>query len=354
MGFRRNGNLARAACARHGPVWCALASLSAVAALLPATRARGEDVAYVELGGASGGVAKLTGEITEFNGKSLSMRLSTGHDRTFDARTVQRVEYPRSPQHETAEKLFRANQFQAALSAYQQAIKTEQRRFVRREIISRLVRCYQNLDNIEAAGEFFLTLAEDDPFLLHLDAIPLAWAPDATSPNLEQKAQEWLKRGPAGVLLGASHLMTTQRTLALQHLSDLRFDKDKRLAALALAQTWRAEGAVGERQTKEWTADTEKMPENFRYGAFYVLGTAHARTGGHEQAAICFLRVGILYTPQRGLAAHCLVEAGRALEKAGQNQEASRLFQEVAGQYGDTRAAAQLRRTTGGPPAGTN
>jgi tetratricopeptide (TPR) repeat protein len=327
----------------------AVACLAAASSLSPL---QAQDVAYVQLGG-SGGVARLTGEIVDFDGQSLSIRLSTGHDRKFDASAVQRVEYVRSRQHEEADKLFRSGQFPTAISTYEQAIKTEQRRFARREIISRIVRCYHNLDNVESAGEFFLALADDDKFLLHLGCIPLAWAPDVPSPSLEQKAQEWLKRGPAGVLLAASHLMTTKRTLALQHLSDLRFVKDKRLAALALAQTWRGEGAVGERQIKQWTADMEKMPENFRYGAHYVLGTACARANQHEQAAICFLRVGILYTEQRGLAAHCLVEAGRALEKAGQNPEASRLFQEVARDYADTRAAAQLRRTIE-PRAGAN
>jgi tetratricopeptide (TPR) repeat protein len=319
--------------------------------------AAGQDTAYIA--GSGGGQTKITGRVLDYTGRELKWQHAGGQQQSFPAEKVLRIETPCGRQQTDADALLARNQFDRALGLYLKAVDDEPRRWVRRQIIARIVGCYQALDQPQRAGEAFLLLIRDDPDTPYFDCIPLAWTPQQLPVDLELAARQWLGREePAAQLLGASHLLAGRdRPEALRLLRRLAAGTDRPairegismssrwLTGLALAQTWRAEVATATaEQLDGWSRLIEQMPEPLAAGPYFVLGYARAQRQQPEQAALALLRVAILWPQQRLLAAQSLVEAGRALEKLDQGQEALRLYREAIRTYPEqTRPAAEAQ-----------
>ncbi len=296
--------------------------------------------------GSTGGRTKITGQILDYTGKQLRLERSDGQQQTFAAEKVLRVETEYGPKQTAADALFAKGQFDRALTLYRPAMDDESRRWVRRQIIARVVRCYRALGRSDRACEAFLLLIRSDPDTLHFDCIPLAWMPTQPSGALEQAAGTWLRRKePAAVLLGASHLLgSSARSTALQRLKQLAAGPDRRVAQLANAQTWRAALVTADdRQIDAWSQAVEQMPERLAAGPCFVLGRARMQRQQWEQAALALLRVAILYPEHRALAAQSLLDAGRSLEKLGRTEEAVRLYRELIDADPKTRPAAEAQ-----------
>lgn len=304
------------------------------------------DVVHVAVGDNVRARTRLIGEVLDYTGQELTIRLSTGIERTFPADRVFLVETDRSAAHRAADELFEERKFSEALNRYLEAHAGEPRGWVRRQLLARIVWCLRNLDRLAEAGQYFLMLCHDDPHTPYFDCIPLSWVPAEPPENLRRKSQQWLAAGsPLETLLGASHLMATaERPEALRRLSTLRFHNDRRIAALAKAQHWRSELAIAtDARLREWAEAIESMPTDLRAGAWFLLGQARARAERPEQAALAYLRVPILYPRERTLAARCLVEAAGQLEKIGQPQEAMRLYREVLDTLPDSPSVSEAR-----------
>jgi hypothetical protein len=144
-------------------------------------------------------------------------------------------------------------------------------------------------------------------------------------------------------LLGASNLLSTNhRAAALERLKPLSFDSDPRIAGLARAQVWRTTLAgVNDLQAESWHREIESIPETLRAGPYYVLGRMLAARHQPDRAALAYLRVPILYPRHRQLAARCLLEAGRELERIGQKSEAASLYRELTAAHSNTPAASE-------------
>src|SRR5688500_3548942 len=151
-----SANPTRAAATRRDGRSIAIEAL-AVAACLFAVPARGEDVVHVSIGENTRSKARLTGEVLDYTGKTLLVRLPGGIERAFPADRVHSVETTRKPEHVAADKLF-GPQPEAALAQYRRALDKEERRWVRREIMARMVSCSQELDDTPAAVQFFMLL----------------------------------------------------------------------------------------------------------------------------------------------------------------------------------------------------
>jgi tetratricopeptide (TPR) repeat protein len=314
--------------------------------------ARAEDVVHVAIGENTRTRTRLTGEILDYTGKTLLVRLPGGIERAFPADRVYSVETTRLAEHEAANKLFDQQQFAAALSQYQRAMEKEQRRWVRREILARIVSCHHELGETNAAVQSFMLLVESDPYTPHFDCIPLPWLPGQTSPAVIETAAKWMARqdDPVAALLGASHLlMSVQRTAAAERLRGLSFHSDTRVASLARAQMWRVSFATAsEGQLTNWSADVEKMPEALRAGPYFVLGSALAARQQPGRAALAYLRVPIHYPQNRALAGRALLEAGRELERIGQKPEAATLYREVISTHARTPLAEEAEQRLSG------
>lgn len=312
--------------------------------LLPAPAAAQETV---YLSGSGGGRTKITGRVLDYTGRELTLELPTGRRQSFPAERVLRVETQYGPRQTEADALLAKNHFAEALPLYLEALENEPRGWVRQQIIARIVRCHRALGRQDRAGEAFLLLVRKDPETPYFDCIPLAWMPRQPSPELETAARRWLDRQePAAVLLGASHLLTSSsRPGALERLKRLTTASDRRIALMALAQTWRTEVATAtDEQIDAWGRLIEQMPQPLAAGPYFVLGRARAQHQQWEQAALAQLRVAILYPRQRGLAARSLMDAGRSLERLDRAEQALRLYRELIRGYPEqTRTVAEAQ-----------
>lgn len=332
------------------------AALLIIAAALPPGSGRAEDVVHAAVGENSRARTRLTGEVLDYTGQTLLLRLPGGTQRAFPAERIFQIETQRTAEHLAGDKLLAERQPAAALEKYRLAMDKEERRWVRREIMSQMVWCHRELGDAASAVQIFHLLLQSDRTTPYFDAIPLAWLPGEPSPTVAGLAQQWLAREdePAVSLVGASHLLSTaQRAVAIDRLKALSFDRDPRVAALARAQVWRGSlGTANELAIASWTTEVEKLPEALRAGPYFTVGRALAFKQQPQRAAILLMRVPILYPRERDLAGRSLLEAGRELEKIGQSGEAAGLYREVIDSYPQTTLAAEaLGRLQGGKSA---
>jgi len=308
------------------------------------TPAAAEDIVTIASGR---GQTKIGGRVIEYTGRELRLQLADGREKSFPAEQIVRVDTKYTTGQTEADRLFAQSKFAQALALYRKALDGEPRRWVRRQIIAQMVWCYRALGQDGLAAEAFLLLVRSDPSTPLFDCIPLAWVPAQPSVALEQTARQWLARDdlPAAVLLGASHLLSTSsRPAALTRLQRLAATADRRIAQLARAQTWRAAVATADdQQLAAWRGAIDEMPEPLRAGPRFVLGRALAYKKRWEEAALEFLHVPILYTRHRHLAARCLLDAARSLEKLGRPKQAAGLYSELIESHPKTRPAAEAR-----------
>ncbi len=291
---------------------------------------------------------KLIGEVTDFTGKRLEITLSGGLKRSVLADLVQDVHTTPSAAQRQADDLYAEHKFIEAMAAYQGAIQSETRRWVRRQLLARLVRSSTHAQQIAQAGQFFLLLLQDDPDSRDFDALPLAWVMAEPSPLVESQAKKWLAQSeqPVAVLLGASHLLLGPNApAATTQLQQLTQHADPRIAALAEAQLWRVSIArVTDEQLAHWADKVERMPSRLRAGPYYVLGRAYGFRQQSDLSALNYLRAAILFSEQRPLAAESLLAAAGELHQAKQRAEALRLLDELIVDYGETRAAKESQQ----------
>jgi tetratricopeptide (TPR) repeat protein len=284
-------------------------------------------------------------------GKELVIELSGGVQRKYPGEQVVEINTNWTKEQTTADAIFARRQYNEALTQYLAAGRAEDRRWVRRKILSQMIRCYRELNQPVPAGDLFLALVKEDPATPYFDTIPLAWLPGEPLPPLEQKARQWLTRDdqPVAVLLGASHLLSTvDRSAALDQLNRLAVGTDPRTALLAQAQIWRASYVTANpQQISTWLDRMDRFPETLRAGPYLTLGRALVHHQRFEDAATALLRVPILYPHERTLAAESLWSAGNSLEKLGQKAEAQRLYQELTVNYPETRRAMEMKGRMG-------
>jgi tetratricopeptide (TPR) repeat protein len=289
-------------------------------------------VVYVALGENLGTRTELRGEVLDYTGKELRLRTPGGAEMAFPSQRVLQVETDRCAPHAAGDKLFAQRRYAEAEEEYRRASGEEPRRWVRRLLLAQRIWCLKNLGNYEVAGQFFAVLMTEDPETIYFDCLPLAWVPEEPSPNLQRRAEQWLVSDqPYLALLGASHLLATSRRAdAVQRLGTLAYGADTRVAALAKAQLWRTElTSVRESTLRNWQAAVEAMPEPLRAGPYFMVATALAQQHQSEAAALYYLRVPLLYPNEGRLAARCLVEAAKHLERLNQTTEAAHLYREA-------------------------
>ena len=91
-----------------------------------------------------------------------------------------------------------------------------------------------------------------------------------------------------------------------------------------------------EQQVSDWEELVEQMPAELRAGPYFVVGRAWAQRGHHEQAALTFLRVPLVYPHMRSLAAAALRLSAIELNRANQPEEAATLYREFLRDFADS------------------
>lgn len=337
--------------------------LTPLIAILPivATPARSEDVVVFKVGQDGRGRSQMAGEILDYTGKELRLRTQSGREAVIPAERVVTIDSDWQQKQAAADDLLNQGESAKALDLYLAAVREQPRVWVRRRILAQCVRCYYELGKIEQAGAAFLIVLRSDPATQYFDAIPLSWTTQQPTASLQRQAASWLEdeTTPAASLMGASWLLSsTQRAKAISKLQRLTTGADSRVALLAEAQLWRSKIVTATPQdVPRWQAVIDRMPSGLRGGPYYLLGQLLARHDLHEQAAVAYLRVPILYPQQRGLSAECLLASGEQLEKLGQTREALGLYRELISGYSATQAASEaqqritdLQRKQSSPP----
>lgn len=314
-------------------VWARCVCVAAVC-LMPHV-ARAQDT--VVLGPTPGGKArvKLVGEVLEYTGRGLVLKVSGGPEQRIPAERVLQIDTRWTPEQVAGEELLAQRQFAAADEKFVSAGRAETRRWVRHKLLAQRVVCLREQGRLDQAGEYFLILLKDDPATPYFAVVPLAWLPGSPTAGAEQRALGWLNEpdAPLANLLGASHLLlSNKRDLALARLERLAADKDARIAGLAEAQIWR--GTFVEAppaKVAAWAERIERVPEPLRAGPYLVLGRALVYHREFESGALALLRLPILFPEQHALAVEARNLAAGALDQAGQKEEAERLRRSAGG-----------------------
>jgi tetratricopeptide (TPR) repeat protein len=306
--------------------------------------AEADEVKYARTG-TTGNTAVAKGTVIEYSNPYLVLRTEGGSEQKIPADRVLEIVTRRSAEQQAGDAARERGDFSQAVQHYLAALRVESRDWVRREILAACVRAFLNGGQPERACQAFLELTRQDPQTPYFSQIPLRWTPYQPSSSLQQQAQAWLKdEGRSiAVLLGASWLLSTgERAEAIDALERLSLGPDPRVVQLAQAQLWRTRVMAGAgSQVASLRKLIERMPASLRGGPYYVLGRVLAAQSQGEAAALAFLRVPILYSGDRQLAASALLSAGRELERIGRMQEAATLYREAAEDYADTDAAGE-------------
>jgi hypothetical protein len=314
--------------------------------VLSAVTVRGEDVVILSSSANRQARSRLTGEVVEFTGRQLVVRLADGREIKRPGQNVVRIETEWPAGKDEADRLFDEQQFYRAREKYDAASHKETRAWARRAMLARIIGCYRETNQFGAAGKLFLALVREDRDTPYFDEVPLAWLSAEVPAALEQQARQWLADDePLAQLLGASHLLATNdRQQALDRLSQLALEKDSRVASLAEAQTWRASiPRANDDKLAVWERRVETFPDKLRAGPYWILGRALNQHGHVERALVALLHVPILYPQTRTLAADALNTSAQLLDKQGDQAAALRLRRELVANYPGTTLAADAK-----------
>ena len=291
---------------------------------------------------ANGKQQRRIGTIVDVKANELTLEAS-GRNVRFPLDRVLRYETERLGPHEVAETRFAARDFPAALEAYGDAFRAERRRWVKREILSRVVWCQHNVGRNGEACKMFGRLVADDPETHHLTTIPLQWDLKPCPADVEQIVGKWWSsdRLPTERLLVASWMLTSQRERASGLLRELAKTGSPGIRSLAIIQLLRLEMlTLKQSRIAFWQSHIESMPHSLRAGAWYLLGKSHAKFNQSDQAAIAWLRVPMLFGTDVVLSQRCLNEAAGVLANTHPD-EARRLYRQTI-QLNPASAAGQL------------
>ena len=308
--------------------------------------ARADDVVAVRVQG-SRSVTRLEGEVIDYTGKELRLRRTTGREERIPADRVIEIQSTWCPAHCQAQMRCDAGDFQEAIPLWQKALADEQRPWVRRMILARLVRCHFELGQFDVAGDLFKALIESDPQTPYLAAIPIPWGEVGISTQVEAKAAGWLSSPHSALqLMGAAWTLTSpKRTEAQTLLARLTGDADARIAWLATAQLWRVEfrSHPSLLNLRQWQSTVERMPPELRAGPYFVLAQAFVSQNDSQAAILAFLRVALLYPDQRRLARQALWTAALLLEKTDR-QAYIRLLRELVERFPEADQVPEAKR----------
>ena len=297
----------------------------------------------------SAGLMVVTGDIRDYDDEFLTLR-SGPRTNTYPASQVAAVEAFRTPEQLRGEQLYQQGRIDEAIAQFELALASEQRRWLRRDIRAGLVRCHKRQGRLRAAARYFVEIIEDEPHTRHWGIAPLIWTPATVPDNLLVDARRWVVAQSEAVrLIGASLLLpdAATRLNGIAELHKLERSQDRYVGNLAQAQLWLATLDTNVTSTEElrrWQHDIERMPESIRGGPWYALGQARLHRREPDAAAAALLRVLIVHDADPQLAARSGLEAALALKRINRDDEARKVFEEVAQRFSWTPSAAEARQ----------
>lgn len=310
--------------------------------------AAAEDIVIASSASDPAARVRRTGEVLDYTGTELKLRTALGTVETISAGRVKEVQTTWLPEHEAGRAARAKGDLSEAIAQLTEARALERRPWAERQIRAELVGAYLEAGRIEDAGDEFLAIVARDPETMHFAIAPIAWRPAPPDAAIERHATGWLEnmQSPVARVLGASWLLAgPKRPAAIAELEKLVKSGDPRIAGLAAIQLWRTKlVAAKPAEVAAWRSHLEKLPAEIQAAGWYVLGELHARAGDHEDAALAYLRVPLVFRVQRALAADALLAAGEQLEKMGQHDQAMGLYRELLRDFAHLPAGAEANK----------
>lgn len=308
-----------------------------------------EDIVFLKPSANSRTGTRVTGTVTDYTGRELLIRTVGSREQMIPADRVEDVATEYTQKHADADRLFEEKRYADAETLYRRALTDEPRQWVRRMILAQVVRCLRQQDKYEQAASTFLLIVQNDPTTQYFDAIPLVWRPREFPLAAERRAVEWLRdeRNPVAQLLAASWLLSGPAELrgeALSTLESLTRLREVRVAQLAEVQRWRSLVVTARAEdVARWQRIIEGIEPPLRAGAYHLLGQALARQSRHQEAALAFMRVPVLYAGEVELAAESLLAAADALESNKEIEVARICLRELLREHPGSKAAAAAK-----------
>lgn len=337
----------------HRP-WFKLMLISGILAsaqLLVAQDEPGPDKVVLAIGGRTSTKTTITGEILEYTGETLRIRVKDGEaPREFSAADVIEVVTRQASAYSKGLALFDQQDYVRAAQSLRSAIESEHRTWVRREILAALVRCHLKQGDYLNAAARFAILYRSDPKTRQLQLLPLIWHTFRPDAAFRSEAEGWMldeDEHPAIRLIGASALLEDPQlgTTATVALKELAANKDRRLGGLAGSQLWRLRLAMRKEvnltELKTWMQRLDQLPEELRAGPRFLLGRAYASRKEFELAAVHYLWQPLVQPDDHFLAAQAMLNAADALNSIGQSRQAFQLYEEITVQFPTTTAAQE-------------
>ena len=310
--------------------------------LLVATSGSSDEVVTVDSRGRS---RSRAGTIVDVKGEELTLRESNRQS-VIPLSEVLRMDADWTSAHRQADKWYQQQQYEQALADYRRAFQEESRRWVKRKILARVVRCQENTDHVEDACRNFSRLTSDDPRTPYFDVIPLQWQNRAPSASLSQLVLPWLtdQRSDRQLLAASWLLNSPHAEAAYQKLRALGRDPWPPIAKLAVAQLWRRELVTLKSARMDWWQQfVAETPVELRAGGYFLLGQSFAKLGDQQQAVLAWMRIPMQYRHQVQLSNEALFRSGEAWQQLGQIAAARRCFQRLVDNQAAQAAAAQQR-----------
>ena len=327
-------------------VLCGIALISGTVPARGQDESDTPDKVILSPGGRSSTRVTLKGEILEYTGETLRIRLKVGEAaKEFSASDVIEIVTPQVSGHQAGLALFGMADFKGAAKAFLAAFEDEQRAWVKREILTYLIRCAMLEGDFVNATSKFSILVRSDPRTRSFSLIPLIWIRQTANPALKSQGETWLldEKQPVAVrLMGASILLDDPQfgTTASVTLRDLAAQSDRRVGVLAACQQWRTRLAtrkeINPTELKVWEQKLESLPEELRGGPHFLMGRAYVSRREFELGAVHLLWTPLVQPEDHFFAARATLEAADALATIGQLEEAARLYEETATRFANT------------------
>ncbi|HEY4260139.1 MAG TPA: tetratricopeptide repeat protein, partial [Schlesneria sp.] len=127
-----------------------------------------------------------SGYVDDYTGREVILRTKAGEGfKRFPREDVIQVQTAYTAHHEKGRQLLSNGKAAEAKVELTQALKEEDRGWVRREILAQLVRCALWNGNYRAAVPLFQSIVESDPETIHYGLAPLAWGDTASDAGLK-------------------------------------------------------------------------------------------------------------------------------------------------------------------------
>lgn len=304
----------------------------------------------VRRGSTAGSRITIRCEIIDYTGRFLTARKQTGDQlmqiRSSDVITIRTAQ---TEEHKNGIKAFDAGKTQEAETQLSEAVKVEPRIWMRRQILTLLIRCALKRNDYITAGTRFQLLFESDPETSHLNLVPLLWDESAADGETRSVAIGWLKDpAPMTKLMGASHLFFDPgySETVMEVLNELARTPGEGISQLATWQRRRLRirsREVSAIDIERWESQIEKLDPSLRPGPYFILGQAWLVRQDFEMAAATFLKVPLIHDSENPVSALSLLSAGRALSRIGLQGDAAQLYSEVLSRYSYAAVAGEAR-----------